>query len=321
MFQQPHQGDWEHNEFDPRERRSCRGEEIRRITLRQMEAILDWTLSPGEIWGIGRGLEDCIVSRIWTTSRLTAGRIVKSSISSGSKIQRSSGSLTPERATYSYLCSQNFVRQPNKVQWASFLGICAQFLRRFAAKVVGVLWTSSHWGLLHGSCRQCHAFTVLELKITVRFLVCIARQHRSFMNPDRVPIFLSKMNGSPPKYVYCLEASQVSQSSWWHRFAELQTIRGNWIMVWRVRRKQIRCRMTEPPGFSNRQFISTIELDTFHSGSRVIDQKYLFWYKIISDNDRLIELELMNDCISRNPMLNETNHCQNAYRVLLCPKM
>jgi hypothetical protein len=61
----------------------------------------------------------------------------------------------------------------------------------------------------------------------------------------------------------------MSQSSWWHRLAELQTIRGNWIIIWRVRWKQIRFRMTESPGFSSRQLISTNGLDTFHSESRV----------------------------------------------------
>jgi hypothetical protein len=51
---------------------------------------------------------------------------------------------------------------------------------------------------------------------------------------------------------------------------EFQTIRGNWTIVWRVRWKQIGCWMTDPPNFSNRQLISTIGLDTFHSESRVI---------------------------------------------------
>jgi hypothetical protein len=43
-------------------------------------------------------------------------------------------------------------------------------------------------------------------------------------------------------------------------------------MVWQIPWKQMQCRMTEPPGFSNRQLISTIGLDNFHSESRVIYQ-------------------------------------------------
>jgi hypothetical protein len=78
--------------------------------------------------------------------------------------------------------------------------------------------------------------------------------------------------------------------------------------------------MTESPGFSNRQLISMIGLDTLHSESGVIYSKYLFWYKIISCTDRLIELELMDDGISYNQALNGTDHCQNAHKVSLCPR-
>jgi hypothetical protein len=34
----------------------------------------------------------------------------------------------------------------------------------------------------------------------------------------------------------------------------------------------------------------------------------------------MIELELINHCISRNPALNATCHRQNAYRISLCAK-
>jgi hypothetical protein len=50
------------------------------------------------------------------------------------------------------------------------------------------------------------------------------------------------------------------------------------------------------------------------------NQKYLFWYKIIWQNDRLIEVELMNDGISRNPVPNGTDRYQNAHRVSLCSR-
>jgi hypothetical protein len=51
-----------------------------------MEAMPDSTLLPGEIWEIGRGLEDFIVAKIRTTSTSKGGRIAKSSMSLGSKI-------------------------------------------------------------------------------------------------------------------------------------------------------------------------------------------------------------------------------------------
>jgi hypothetical protein len=76
--------------------------------------------------------------------------------------------------------------------------------------------------------------------------------------------------------------------------------------------------MTKPPGFSNKELIFTIGLDTFHYESRVMYQKYLFWYKVMPYNDQVIELELMDDHISRNPLLNGTYHCQSTYRVSLC---
>jgi hypothetical protein len=47
--------------------------------------------------------------------------------------------------------------------------------------------------------------------------------------------------------------------------------------------------------------------------------KYLSWYKIISYNDWMIELELIDNCISRNLKRNGTYHCQNVQRVSLCP--
>jgi hypothetical protein len=58
------------------------------------------------------------VSWIWTTSRSTGGPIVKSSISSESKMQRSVGLLTREKAIYSCSCSQNFVRQSILARWS-----------------------------------------------------------------------------------------------------------------------------------------------------------------------------------------------------------
>jgi hypothetical protein len=39
----------------------------------------------------------------------------------------------------------------------------------------------------------------LNWKFTVQFFVCMARQRRPLMNPDRVPIFLGKVNGSLSK--------------------------------------------------------------------------------------------------------------------------
>jgi hypothetical protein len=161
----------------------------------------------------------------------------------------------------------------------------------------------------------------LNWKTTVRFSFVLRDSVDPLWSRTRCQYFCAKWTDSLPYCVYRLEAGQVYQSSWWHRFAEPQTIRGNGIMVWRVRWKQIRCRMTEPPGLSNRALISMTGLDTFHSESRVIYQKYLFWYKIIEYNDRLIELELMDDYIFHNLVLNGTYHCQNAHRVSLHPWM
>jgi hypothetical protein len=157
----------------------------------------------------------------------------------------------------------------------------------------------------------------LNWKIAMWFSFVLHESADPFWTRTRCQYFWAKWMDPPPKCLCRLEVGQVSQFSWWYRFAELQTIRGNWIMVWRVRRKQIRCRMTEPPGFSDRQLISTIALDTSCSESRVIYQNTYSRYKIISHNDQLIELELINDCISRNPVLNDTSHCQNAHRVSL----
>jgi hypothetical protein len=70
---------------------------------------------------------------------------------------------------------------------------------------------------------------------------------------------------------------------------------------------------------ARRQLISMIGLDTFHSESRAGSQEYLFGRKIISYNDRLIEAELMDDSISRNPVLNATYYCQKAHRMSLYP--
>jgi hypothetical protein len=104
----------------------------------------DLALSPGEIWGIDRGLEDYLISRIWTTFASTGGRIMKSFISSRSKAQRSPRFLARERAADSCPCSHNIVWQSITARWSVPLGIYAQFLWISVAKVIGVLWISSH---------------------------------------------------------------------------------------------------------------------------------------------------------------------------------
>jgi hypothetical protein len=160
----------------------------------------------------------------------------------------------------------------------------------------------------------------LNWKIIIRFSFVLRYSVDSLWARAGCQYSWAKWTDPSPKCVYRLKPGHVPQSSWWYRFAEIQTMRGNWIIVWRVRWKHIWCRMTEHPVFSNRQLKSTIGLDTFPSESRVIYQKSVFWYKIMNHNNRLIDLELMDDCILRNPVLNGADHCQNVHRVSLCPR-
>jgi hypothetical protein len=183
------------------------------------------------------------------------------------------GLLTPERTTYSWPYSQNFMRQSITALWSVILSDLCTVPVKINRK------------------SNCRPMNFIPFEVFSMGVSLMSWFHRSWTEKrlfgfllvmhDTVdplwartvcPYFWAKWTEPPPKCVYHLEVSQMSHSSWQHRCAELQTIRGNWIMVWRVRWKQIRCRMTEPPGFSKRQLISTIGLETFHSESRVIYQ-------------------------------------------------
>jgi hypothetical protein len=104
----------------------------------------------------------------------------------------------------------------------------------------------------------------LNWKLLFSFVFVLHDSVDRLWNWTACQYFWARWTNPPSKCIYCLEAGQVSQPSWWHRFAELQTIRDNWIMVWHIWWKEIRYRMTEPPGFPNRQVISTIGLDNCH---------------------------------------------------------
>jgi hypothetical protein len=114
-----------------------------------------------------------------------------------------------------------------------------------------------------GVCVNAMVLPFSNWKITVWFFIYIARQRRPFMNPDREPIFLSKVNGSPSKMCILFEGRSGVSTFLMESICWAQTVQGNWIVIERVPWKQIRCRTTEPPGFSNRPLISTIGLDTF----------------------------------------------------------
>jgi hypothetical protein len=82
----------------------------------------------------------------------------------------------------------------------------------------------------------------LNWKIIVRFSFALHDSADPLWTRTECQHFWAKWPDSPPTCVYRFEVGQGSQFSWWYRFAELQTIRGNWKMVWRVRRKQIQHR-------------------------------------------------------------------------------
>jgi hypothetical protein len=119
----------------------------------------------------------------------------------------------------------------------------------------------------------------LNWKTTIWFLFVLHGSIDPWWTRTGCQYLWRKWTDPSPKCVYHLEGGQMSQSSWWHRFAELQTIRGNWIIGWRVWLKQIRCRMTELPGFSDRQLISTIGLDTFILNQELYIKNTYSWAK------------------------------------------
>jgi hypothetical protein len=69
---------------------------------------------------------------------------VKSSISPGSQMHRSTGILTRERATYT-IAHVPKISCDSQLRLAGVpsLGICAQFLRKLIAKVIDIGWISS----------------------------------------------------------------------------------------------------------------------------------------------------------------------------------
>jgi hypothetical protein len=168
-------------------------------------------------------------------------------------------------------CSQNLVRQPITARW----GVIPWDLCTVPAKISRKS-NRRPMNFIPFKVFSMRVFVnaivspFLNWKTIVRFSFVLHDSVDPFLTRTACQYFWAEWMDLPPKRIYHLGAGQVSQSFWWHRFVELQTIQSNWIMVRRVRWKRIRCRMIEPPGFSNRQLRSTIGLDTFHSESRVM---------------------------------------------------
>jgi hypothetical protein len=157
---------------------------------------------------------------------------VKSSISSGSKMQRSPGLLTPDRARYGCPCSQNFMRQSITACWSVIPWDPCTVPAKTSRKV--------NWRLMNFIPFEVFSMGVFVNAMVSPFLNWKPLFGFSFVLHDSVDhlwtrtgcqYFWAKRTDFSPKYAYCLEAGQVPQSSWWHRFAELQTIQGNCIMV------------------------------------------------------------------------------------------
>jgi hypothetical protein len=207
---------------------------------------------------------------------------VKSFMLSGSKTERLSRFLTRERAAESCPCSQNIVRQPITARWSAIpWDLCT---------VPAKISRKGNWNPLSFIPFEVFSMRVfvntmispfLDWKTSVRFFICIARRRRPFMNQGGWSIFPSKGNGSPSKMGISFRGrSDVS------------------IFV----RTSI-CWTSDNPGQLNNRLASSVKADTmpndwtswllqqathvhdwtghFHSESRIIYQKYLFWHKII----------------------------------------
>jgi hypothetical protein len=149
----------------------------------------------------------------------------------------------------------------------------------------------------------------LNSKTTVRCLIWIARQCRPCMNPDQMLIFLSKANGSPSKMCISFRG-RLSISIF--LMASICWASDNPGQLYNGLTNSVKADTTPNDGASwILQQTTHIHDWTGHFSFWIKSYrlKYLFWYKIIWYNNQLVELELMDDCVSRVPVPNGIDHC------------
>jgi hypothetical protein len=217
MFQQHHDRDWEYNEFDPREHWSSRRDKrTHLIKLRQM----DWWKQYGTqhyhqanfggligVWKITPSREFDQHQCQWL------GESWNHSYHHGAKYRdRLYSWLRKKQHTAAHVLKTSCDSRLRLIG-ASFLRTYALFLQKLAAKVISVLWISSHLKFSPWEFSSMPWFHRSWTEKHCSVPICIARQRRSFMNSDRVLIFLTEVNESSSTMCIGCPTSSVAQTN------------------------------------------------------------------------------------------------------------
>jgi hypothetical protein len=136
--------------------------------------------------------------------------------------------LIPERATYSCSCSQNFMRQSITARLRVIPWDLCIVPAKISRKSNGPPMNSIPFGVFSmGVFVNAVISPFLNWEAIVRFSFVLHNRADPWRTRTGCQYFWAKWTELLARYVGRVEAGQMSQSSWWHRFTELQAAGGD----------------------------------------------------------------------------------------------